>query len=57
MEAVSLPDERTNFVSMNRLRHGWAYQKLANQWRNNASQHPILSAICLRYTNDILRYD
>ena len=26
-----LPDERTDLVSTNRLGHGWAYQKLANQ--------------------------
>ena len=31
MEAALLPDERTDLVSMNRLGHGWAYQKLANQ--------------------------
>ena len=31
MEAASLPDERTDLVSTNRLGHGWAYQKLANQ--------------------------
>ena len=33
-------DERTDFVSTNRLRHGWAYQKLANQRRDSASHHP-----------------
>ena len=31
MEAVLLPDERTDLVSTNRLGHGWANQKLANQ--------------------------
>ena len=31
MKAASLPDERTDLVSTNRLGHGWAYQKLANQ--------------------------
>ena len=31
MEAALLSDERTDLVSMNRLGHGWAYQKLANQ--------------------------
>ena len=31
MEAALLPDERTDLVSTNRLGHGWAYQKLANQ--------------------------
>ena len=31
MEAPLLLDERTDFVSTNRLGHGWAYQKLANQ--------------------------
>ena len=31
MEAPLLPDERTDLVSTNRLGHGWAYQKLANQ--------------------------
>ena len=31
MEAAILPDERTDFVSTNRLVQGWAYQKLANQ--------------------------
>ena len=31
VEAVLLPDERTVLVSTNRLAHGWAYQKLANQ--------------------------
>ena len=31
MEAVLVPDECTDLVSRNRLEHGWAYQKLANQ--------------------------
>ena len=31
MEAALLPDERTDLVSTNRLGHGWANQKLANQ--------------------------
>ena len=31
MEETLLPDERTDSVSANRLGHGWAYQKLANQ--------------------------
>ena len=31
MEIALLSDERTDLVSTNRLRHGWAYQKLANQ--------------------------
>ena len=31
MEAALLPDERTDLVSTNRLGHGWACQKLANQ--------------------------
>ena len=31
MEAVLQPDKRTDFVSTNRLGHGWAYQKLTNQ--------------------------
>ena len=31
MEATLLPGERTDLVSTNRLGHGWAYQKLANQ--------------------------
>ena len=31
MEAASLPSERTDLVSTNRLGYGWAYQKLANQ--------------------------
>ena len=31
MKPVLLPDERTDLVSKNRLGHGWAYQKLANQ--------------------------
>ena len=31
MEEAFLPDERTDLVSMNWVRHGWAYQKLANQ--------------------------
>ena len=31
MEAVLFSDERTDLVSTNRLGHGWAHQKLANQ--------------------------
>ena len=31
IEAALLPDERTEFVSTNRLGHGWAYRKLTNQ--------------------------
>ena len=31
MEVTFLPDERIELVSTNRLGHGWAYQKLANQ--------------------------
>ena len=31
MKAALLPDERTDLVSTNRLGHGRAYQKLANQ--------------------------
>ena len=31
MEAALLPDKHTDLVSMNRLGHGWSYQKLANQ--------------------------
>ena len=47
METALLPDERTNLVSTNRLGHGWAYQKLANQSQDSANQQPILSAIRL----------
>ena len=46
MEAALLPDERTNFVSMSRLRHGWENQKQTNQWRDSdGSQKLILSAM------------
>ena len=31
MESALLSDERTDLVSTNRMGHGWAYQKLANQ--------------------------
>ena len=31
MESALLSDERTDLVSTNRMEHGWAYQKLANQ--------------------------
>ena len=31
MDAAFLTDERTDLVNTNRLVHGWAYQKLANQ--------------------------
>ena len=31
MEATLLPDSLLTLVSTNRLGHGWAYQKLANQ--------------------------
>ena len=31
IEAALQPGERTDLVSTNRLGHGWAYQKLANQ--------------------------
>ena len=31
METALLPDERTDFVSTNRLWQGWTHQKLANQ--------------------------
>ena len=30
-EETILPNERTDLVSTNKLGHGWAYQKLANQ--------------------------
>ena len=40
MKAAILHDERTVFVSTNRLRHGWDYQKLANQLRDSAIQQP-----------------
>ena len=45
MEAALLAGERTDFVSTNMVGQGWAYQKLANQLRDNFSQQPILSAI------------
>ena len=47
MEAALLPHELIDFVSTNRLGHGWPYQKLAIQSRDSASQQPILSAIWL----------
>ena len=44
MEVPLLPAERTELVSTNKLEHGCAYQKLANQSAtfNQSTGHPLL---------------
>ena len=45
MEAALLPDERTDFVFTNKLKHGWVNQKLANQSRDSTSQQPTCQPV------------